>query len=94
MGMSKLSGHCSIEKGADVNSRTDSGSSTALQLASDNGHERIVQLRLERGADVNADGRRGTALWIASTHGHERIVPLLLTNDANVNADGYVCTFN
>jgi ankyrin repeat protein len=52
-------------------------------------HERIVELLLEAGADVNAqDGEYGTALHAASFRGREQIVKLLLKAGADVNAQG------
>jgi ankyrin repeat protein len=51
----------------------------ALQAASSGGHEAIVKLLLEKGADVNAQGGDyGNALQAASSEGHEAIVKLLL----------------
>jgi ankyrin repeat protein len=53
------------------------------------GHEEIVKLLLEEGADVNAQrGPYGNALYAASSKGHEKIVKLLLENGADVNAQG------
>lgn len=40
--------------------------------------EATVVLLLEKGADVNAQGRRRNALQIASSTGHEAIAALLL----------------
>lgn len=50
----------------------------ALELASAGGHENMVRMLLEEGADVNADDIAGTALKIASAGGHENVVRLLL----------------
>ncbi|EXM13556.1 hypothetical protein V3481_007004 [Fusarium oxysporum f. sp. vasinfectum] len=61
---------------------------SALQAASAGGHEHIVKLLLDNGADVNAQGGDlyGTELQTAALEGHEHIVKLLLDNGANVNA--------
>ena len=51
------------------------------------GHERCVELLLERGADINAQfGRLGNTLQVASYYGYEKIVKLLLERRADVNA--------
>jgi ankyrin repeat domain-containing protein 50 len=61
----------------------------ALQAASLRGHEKIVQLLLDKGAEVNAQrGYLGNALQAASLGGHENIVQLLLDKGAAVNAQG------
>ena len=50
----------------------------ALQAASSAGHQVIVKLLIEKGADVNAQGGfYGNALQAASVKGHEVIVKLL-----------------
>ncbi|KAJ3885655.1 hypothetical protein GG344DRAFT_58855, partial [Lentinula edodes] len=55
----------------------------ALQAASFKGHEAIVKLLLEKGAEVNAQGGAyGNALQAASSQGHETIIELLLDNGA------------
>lgn len=61
----------------------------ALQAASQGGHEKIVQMLLEKGANVNAPGGQcgiGTALQAASQEGHEKIIQILLERGADVNA--------
>ncbi|KAK1763796.1 hypothetical protein QBC33DRAFT_596465 [Phialemonium atrogriseum] len=60
---------------ADVNAKGGFYGS-ALQTASGNGYEKIVQLLLERNADA------------ASSNGYEKIVHLLLERNADVDAEG------
>ncbi|KAG2413226.1 hypothetical protein HFD88_002415 [Aspergillus terreus] len=59
----------------------------ALQAASVNGHEKVVQMLLDRGADINAQGGvHNNALVAASYLGHEKIVQILLDRGADINA--------
>ena len=67
--------------------RTDHG--TTLQAASLGGHEKIVQMLLNKRADVNAQGgEHGNALQAASSRGYQKVVTMLLENGADVNAQG------
>ncbi|KAG9196777.1 hypothetical protein G6514_004687, partial [Epicoccum nigrum] len=53
------------------------------------GHEALVGLLLDKGAEVNAQGGRyGNALQAASQGGHKQVVKMLLDKGANVNAQG------
>ncbi|KAK5947991.1 hypothetical protein OHC33_010975 [Knufia fluminis] len=65
--------------------------SNALQAASAGGHEKVVQILVEQGADVNTQGGHfGNALQAASARGHEKVVQMLLERGADVNAQaGY-----
>ncbi len=61
----------------------------ALQAASREGHEKTVELLLDKGADVNAqDGDYGNALQAASHKGNEKVVQLLLDKGADINIQG------
>jgi ankyrin repeat protein len=60
-----------------VNAKDNLGG-TALMRAAFDGHKEVVELLLEKGADVNAkDKDGGTALMIAYVKGHKEIVKLL-----------------
>lgn len=57
--------------------------------ATDRDHDAVIQLLLNSGAHVNAQGGKyGNALQAASTLGHTSIVRLLLGNGADPNIDG------
>ncbi|KAJ5651137.1 NACHT nucleoside triphosphatase [Penicillium longicatenatum] len=61
----------------------------ALQAASWGGHEKVVQMLLDQGADINAQGGEyGNALQAASSGGHEKVVQMLLDQGADINAQG------
>lgn len=60
---------------------------TALSTASCFGYEKIVEILLDAGADVNADEDGSTVIHEATTYGHEKIVKILLDAGADVNAD-------
>ncbi len=48
-------------------------------LASDEGHKEMVELLLDRGADISDRSNRGyTSLSLASWKGHNEVVELLL----------------
>ena len=50
-----------------------------LVAASVEGHEKVVQILVDAGADVNAQGGRyGNALQAASAQGHEKLVQILI----------------
>lgn len=70
----------------DINSCNQNGL-TALHSASKEGHTRIVEELIARGANVHAKTLKGnTALHIASLAGHEPVVKVLIDNGADVDA--------
>ncbi|KAH7394829.1 ankyrin repeat-containing domain protein [Pyrenochaeta sp. MPI-SDFR-AT-0127] len=64
-----------LDKGADVNAQEGVFGNT-IYAASDRGHEQVVKLLLDEGADA------------ASWRGDEQVVKLLLDRGADVNAQG------
>ncbi|MCJ1273176.1 hypothetical protein MMC21_000965 [Puttea exsequens] len=62
---------------------------TALIIAAHEGHQQVVQLLLDRGANINAlYGHYDTALMVASGEGHHQVTRLLLDKGADINAQG------
>jgi hypothetical protein len=47
---------------------------TALQATSFRGHERVVQMLLHKGADLNLPGKHGKTLCLVSQDGHDKVV--------------------
>ncbi|KAJ7839843.1 ankyrin repeat domain-containing protein [Mycena olivaceomarginata] len=63
--------------------------SQELTVAAYYGHQKICQLLLNKGADVNAQGGfYGNALQAAASGGHDKIFQVLLDKGADVNAQG------
>lgn len=72
-----------IGKGALVNSRESRNGATPLMVAAFEGHEDVVRILLEAGADVNAkDAEGNTALSLATTRGHQDVIKLLKAKGA------------
>ena len=66
-------------------SRANARNGSSPVVASEGGHEKVVKMLLEKGADVNAEIRiYGNALLAASEGGHEKVVQMLLEKGANV----------
>lgn len=69
----------------DMNQGDDHGFSP-LHWASKEGHSKIAELLIQRGARINATNRGDdTPLHLAAAHGHREIVHMLLRNKADIN---------
>lgn len=76
-----------IDKTIDVDSETDSNHDTALTLACAGGHEELVELLINRGANIEHRDKKGfTPLILAATAGHEKVVDILLKHNAVLEA--------
>lgn len=75
-----------IEQGADIEAKTDNGS-TPLHWAAASGHTDVANLLLEKGADIEAKDRGGwTPLHWAAANGQTDIANLLLEKGADIDA--------
>ena len=78
-----------LDGGGWVDATYQRGQASGLTLligAAAHGHERVVELLIRRGAELNLqDSVGGTALIAAASGGHERVVDLLLRHGAEIN---------
>ncbi|HLO48702.1 MAG TPA: ankyrin repeat domain-containing protein, partial [Kamptonema sp.] len=72
-----------IEKGADINVSTYSG--TPIQSAASRGYTEIVELLIAAGADIDAGSSIATPLLAAIEHGHTDIALKLIAAGADPN---------
>ncbi|KAJ5626764.1 hypothetical protein N7528_004191 [Penicillium herquei] len=79
-----------LDRGADTEAIGGASYSPyALCVASGEGHEAVVRILLNRGANVNTgEEQQSTALIAASRGGHKRIVQILLDHGADINTEG------
>ena len=81
-----------IEAGANLNIRSNNygGGDFPLMLASRTNNERIVEILLDSGADIDyTNTTRITALMAASSSNKSNIVNILLNRGANINFIDY-----
>ena len=75
-----------LQRGADVSLKS-SDDDTALTFAAVNGREKLIELALRHGAEIN--GRNGnhclTALMGAASKGHEKVVDTLIRHGAAID---------
>ncbi|OPB46915.1 hypothetical protein A0O28_0070390 [Trichoderma guizhouense] len=79
-----------LDNGAKVDFKDEKFVETPLLIAAEKGLEDIVELLLDKGADVNSfDRPNDTPLGVASKAGHYGTVKLLLDNGARVDLTHY-----
>jgi ankyrin repeat protein len=83
-----------IEKNKKLVNAKDKDGNTPLYRAAANGHDQVVQLLLDKGAEIDAKNKYGgTPLYRAAANGHDQVVQLLLDKGAEIDAkDEYVQT--
>ncbi|KAI1366280.1 ankyrin repeat-containing domain protein [Xylaria arbuscula] len=78
-----------LERGADVNGGSYGNAFQAAVSSAPSGDLSVVELLLEKGANINAQGGGyGNALQAAACEGDVSVVELLLEKGADVNAQG------
>jgi len=71
----------------DIDCQTESNHDTALTVSCASGHEDLVMLLLQRGANIEHRDKKGyTPLILAATAGHSTIVARLLDRGAHIEA--------
>ncbi|CAF1355808.1 unnamed protein product [Adineta ricciae] len=79
--------HLRFQNRINVDCETESNRDTALTLSCAGGHEELVSLLLQRGANIEHRDKKGfTPLILAATAGHANIVARLLDNGAVIEA--------
>jgi len=65
-----------------------------LMAAASRGHERVVEVLLQRGAEIDVQSSKSlegvTALMAAASQGHERVVDLLIQRGADIDLQSRV----
>ena len=80
-----------LDSGVDINARDENGS-TPLHIASLNGQEQVVELLINRGAEVNATSEIGgwTPLHMAASKNHIQVVSFLIKKGADEDAKAII----
>ncbi|EAW19824.1 ankyrin repeat domain-containing protein [Aspergillus fischeri NRRL 181] len=81
-----------LDEGVDPETILYPGSqiaTTALYIAASHGHDAIVQLLIEKGANVNLEKSLGQPLVVAVSHNRKTVVRILLEKGADPNARRY-----
>lgn len=73
-----------VTKHVNVNTKDFYGQ-TPMLLACAKGKAEIVQVLIDKKADLKTSGRLGTPLHVACLHGHQQVVQLLLKSNVDVN---------
>jgi len=75
-----------IDEGADLESRHGPFKNTPIIAASREGHDQVVELLVNKTADVNATADDGeSSLFLAAQFGHTDVVSALIAGGADVN---------
>ncbi|KAK1979878.1 hypothetical protein LZ30DRAFT_796894 [Colletotrichum cereale] len=86
MHLASFNGHDEVLRRQIAMNHTAVDVETPLYAASSHGHDKIVQMLLDKGAADNAQGGRyDTALQVASSQGYEKIVQILLNSSADTS---------
>ena len=82
-----IGGGGELEGGVEAGAKMNHFNTTPLHVAVERGDERVVQLLLGAGAEIDAKGKASaTPLHVAAERGNERVVRLLLEGGAEIEA--------
>src|SRR5436305_14890074 len=72
-----------LDQAAELQVKDNCNGRTPLWRAAENGHEAVVKLLLEQGAELESKDRYGRmTLWGAAEKGHEEVVKLVVEQGA------------